>query len=111
ALMLPRHLERLEAEGNPASLSAAGMVRFYEKYDVDKYDIPGAPLHDPCVTAYLVSPQLFGGEPASIAVDYVNEDSIGNTYVDPAGDPNGVVMRTVDAEGFFDLVIQRIGSL
>ncbi|MGI9585929.1 MAG: nucleoside hydrolase, partial [Acidimicrobiia bacterium] len=81
ALMLPRHVERLEAEGNPASISSAGMVRFYEKYDVDKYDIPGAPLHDPCVIAYLVAPHLFGGESASIAVDYVNEDSIGNTYV------------------------------
>jgi purine nucleosidase len=111
ALMLPRHVERLEAEGNPAAISAAGMVRFYETYDVHKYDIPGAPLHDPCVIAYLVSPDLFGGESCSIAIDHANEDSIGNTFVDQVGPPNGVVMRTVDAEGFFDLVIERIGSL
>jgi purine nucleosidase len=111
ALMLPRHVERLEAKGNAAAVSAAGMVRFYETYDVEKYDIPGAPLHDPCVIAYLVSPDLFTGTPGAIAIDHWNEDTIGNTYVEPTGVENGVVMRDVDAEGFFDLVIERIGSL
>lgn len=111
ALMLPRHVERLEAKGNAAAVSAAGMVRFYETYDVEKYDIPGAPLHDPCVIAYLVSPELFTGTRGAIAIDHWNEATIGNTYLEPSGVENGVVMRDVDAEGFFDLVIERIGSL
>lgn len=111
ALMLPRHVERLEAKGNAAAVSAAGMVRYYETYDVEKYDLPGAPLHDPCVIAYLVSPDLFTGTPGAIAIDHWNEATIGNTYLEPSGVENGVVMRDVDAEGFFDLVIERIGSL
>lgn len=111
ALMLPRHVERLEAKGNAAAVSAAGMVRFYEMYDVEKYDLPGAPLHDPCVIAYLMSPELFTGTPGAIAIDHWNEDTIGNTYLEPSHVENGVVMRGVDAEGFFDLVIDRIGSL
>ena len=111
ALMLPRHIEALDAFGTDVATAAVGMLRFYERYDVDKYDIPGAPLHDPCVVAYLVDPTLFEGHSAHVAIDHVNEVTIGNTYeIEDAG-PNAQVMTDVDAERFFDLVVRRVGSL
>lgn len=111
ALMAPRHIERLDAYGTAVAGAAAGMIRFYEQYDIDKYDIPGAPLHDPCVIAYLVDPSMFGGHEASVAIELCNEDEVGNTYAVEAGEPNARIITEVDAEAFFDLVVTRVGSL
>ncbi|GMQ93005.1 MAG: nucleoside hydrolase [Acidimicrobiia bacterium] len=111
ALMLPRHVEALERFGTPISSAAVGMLRFYERYDVDKFDMPGAPLHDPCAVAYLVDPTLFSGHAAHVAVDHVNETSMGNTYEVDGQEPNAMVMTDVDADRFFQLVISRVGSL
>ena len=112
ALMLERHVERLAAIDRPAAQAAAGMVRFYERYDIDKYDIPGAPMHDPCVIAYLIEPSLFSGDAGPVAIDHWHEPTIGNTYRSHE-DGVGVatVMTDVDAEVFFDLVIDRVGKL
>jgi purine nucleosidase len=112
ALMLPRHIEALAARGTPVATAAAGMIRYYERHDMEKYDIPGAPMHDPCVIAFLIDPSLFGGTSHTIAVDTVNERSIGNTsVVDEGGPPNAVVMTEVDADGLFSLIIERLGTL
>lgn len=112
ALMLPRHIEALDAFGTPAAQSAAGMVRFYELYDVDKYDLPGAPLHDPCVIAYLIDDSLFEGAEHHVLVETRDEELIGGTTVDDsAGPANAMVITDVDAERFFELVVSRIGSL
>jgi len=111
ALMTPRHIERLDAYGTTVSAAAAGMIRFYERYDIDKYDIPGAPLHDPCVIAYLVDPSLFGGHEASVAIELCNEDEVGNTYTTEGTATNAQIITEVDADAFFDLVVRRVGSL
>ena len=111
ALMTPDHVERLDGFGTPVARAAAGMIRFYERYDIDKYDIPGAPLHDPCVIAYLVDPSMFSGVTGVVAVDHVHESSIGNTFlVDEVG-PTARYMNDIDSERFFDLVVDRVGSL
>lgn len=111
ALMAPVHVEGLEAFGSPVADAAAGMIRFYEKHDVDKYDIVGAPLHDPCVIAYLIDPSIFRGHTAHVAIDHNNEGSIGNTYEVEGGAPTATVMTEVDADRFLSLVIERIGTL
>jgi purine nucleosidase len=111
ALMLPEHVEALEKFGTPVTAAAVGMLRFYERYDVDKYNIAGAPLHDPCVIAYLVDPSLFFGRRTHVAIDHETEASIGNTYVVDGRPPNAMVMTGVDADRFFELVVSRVGSL
>lgn len=111
ALMLPEHVDRLEAFDTPVSRAAVGMLRFYERYDVDKYDIPGAPLHDPCVVAYLVDPTLFVGHRTHVAIGYTDETTIGNTSEVEGMEANATIMTDVDAERFFDLVVTRVGSL
>ncbi len=112
ALMLPHHVEALASYGTPIAEAAAGMIRYYEIYDVDKYDLPGAPLHDPCVIGYLVDPSLFRGSSHHVRIDTTNEETIGNTYVeDSAGEPNATIITDVDAERFFTLVVERIGEM
>lgn len=112
ALMLPRHIEKLASYGTEVAEAAAGMIRFYEIHDIDKYDLPGAPLHDPCVIAYLIEPELFQGSRHHVVVDTTNEQTIGNTTIDDAaGTPNATIVTDVDAEGFFTLVVERIGQM
>lgn len=111
ALMLPAHIEALEAIGTPVAVAAAGMIRFYETHDIDKYDIPGAPLHDPCVIAYLVDPSMFDGHTATVAIDHTSESGIGNTFEIDEGEPNATIMTEIDADRFFSLIIERLGSL
>jgi purine nucleosidase len=111
ALMLPSHIDALGEAGTDVAAAAVGMLRFYERYDVDKYEMPGAPLHDPCVIAYLVDSTLFSGHRAHVAVDHTEESTIGNTYEVEGETANAMVMTDVDASRFFDLVISRVGSL
>lgn len=111
ALMLPRHVDALDAFDTPVATAAAGMIRFYERYDQEKYEIPGAPLHDPCVVAYLVDPTIFGGHEACVGIDHTDGQSIGNTFEIADGEPNATIMTDVDADRFFDMVVTRVGSL
>ncbi len=112
ALMTPQYVEELAASPSVVARAAAGMVRFYERHDVDKYDIPGAPMHDPCVIAYLVDPTLFTGAERTISVDHDREASIGNTsYVGEGEGARATVMTDVDADAFFRMLVDRICSL
>lgn len=111
ALMMADVVDRLAAYRTPVATAAAGMVRFYERYDIEKYDIPGAPMHDPCVIAYLVDPTLFGGRRSGVAIEHAAEATMGNTTFSADSGDEAMVMTDVDADRFFDLLVERIGSL
>ncbi len=110
-LTTPERLEAIRALGNPISTAAAGMLSFYGQSDLARYGLPGAPLHDPCVIAYLLAPQLFTTRKVNIAVETTGEHCLGRTVVDGYGDSKGSsvqVVETVDAEGFYDLLIASL---
>ncbi|MEN8114162.1 MAG: nucleoside hydrolase [Actinomycetota bacterium] len=115
ALVLPEDLERIRQIGTPVSDAVVGMLTYYERHDVEKYGIPGAPLHDPCVIAYLVNPGLFSGKECRVDVETESELTVGQTVVDWWGvtgsEPNAMVMREVDRRGFVDFLVDRIGRL
>lgn len=115
ALVLPEDLERLRAIDTPVGKAVAGMLGFYERHDIDKYGIAGAPLHDPCVIAYLIDPELFSGKRCRVDVETESELTVGQTVVDWWGvtgaEPNTMVMSDVDRLGFIDLVVERIARL
>ena len=105
-------VSRLWTVGSTVADACAGMIEFYQIHDVEKYGWIGAPMHDPCVIAYLVDPTLFRGRKMSIAIDHVQESTIGNTYERTDGSaPNATVMFDVDTERFIDLVVERWSSL
>lgn len=115
ALVLPEDLDRIRAIGTPVSDAVAGMLDFYERHDMEKYGIPGGPLHDPCVVAYLIEPSLFSGKACRVEVETDSELTIGQTVVDWWGvtgaAPNAFVMSDVDQQGFVDLVVEHIARL
>ena len=115
ALVLPKDIERFRQMGTPVGDAVAGMLEYYEQHDVEKYGMGGAPLHDPCVIAYLVDKTLFGGKPCRVDIETESELTMGQTVVDwwdvTGVDPNAVVMNSIDRDRFMDLVVERIASL
>jgi len=112
ALIMPDHLERFRALGTRAGDSVAGMLDFYERFDLAKYGTAGAPLHDPCTIAYLLDPGLFEGKKVHVEVETGSETTIGMTVMDwwevTGQEANATVMCRVDGERFMDRVIAEI---
>ena len=115
ALIKRRHLARLRSLGTRVGAAVAGWLEFFERYDVEKYGMEGGPLHDPCVIAYLLHPELFSGRPCNVRIETTSELTMGMTVVDWWGvtglPPNCTVIRRLDSEAFFDLLIERIAGL
>jgi len=115
AITTPQRLQRYRDLGTPAGDAVAGMLDFYDNYDIDRYGLEGGPLHDPTVIAYLLSPDLFRGKEVSVEIETAPGPTQGMTLVDWWGvtdeAPNATVMSEMDADGFYDLLIERIGRL
>jgi inosine-uridine nucleoside N-ribohydrolase len=80
-----------------------------------RFDRAGAPLHDPCAVAWLIRPSLFSGRDCAVAIDLGPGPCRGRTVVDRWGRldqaPNATVLETLDAEGFFALLAERLARL
>lgn len=103
------------ALGTLAGHAVADMTEFFERFDKEKYGSVGAPLHDPCVTAYLIAPALFSGRHINVEVETQSDLTRGMTVADWWGvsgrPPNAMFIGDVDARGFFDLLTERLGRL
>lgn len=103
------------ALGTPVGIAVAEMTEFFERFDVAKYGSDGAPLHDPCVTAYLIRPNLFTGRQINVEIETDSPLTRGMTVADWWGvtdrPPNALFMGDVDADGFFALLTERLGRL
>ena len=101
--------------GTPAGIAVAEMTDFFERFDKEKYGSAGAPLHDPCVTAYLIKPDLFSGRHINVEIETLSELTMGMTVADwwrvTDRAPNATFMGDIDADGFFALLTDRIGRL
>lgn len=115
ALTTPERLQRFQDLDSDAGTAVAGMLGFYDRWDKAKYGLPGGPLHDPTVIAYLLSPELFGGREVHVEIETAPGPTQGMTVVDWWGvtdnSPNALVMNEIDADGFFDLIVDRIRRL
>ncbi|MBM1309145.1 nucleoside hydrolase [Sulfitobacter mediterraneus] len=101
--------------GTPVGNAVAEMTDFFERFDKEKYGSAGAPLHDPCVTAYLINPDLFTGRHINVEIETQSELTMGMTVADwwrvtdrPA---NATFMGDIDADGFFALLTDRLARL
>ncbi len=115
ALTSDVRVQRFRDLGTRSGDNVAGMLDFFDRYDEAKYGTDGAPLHDPCVIAYLLQPDLFSGKGCHVAIEHRSELTMGMTVVDwwnvTGHEPNATVMGDIDAERFFDLLVDRIGRL
>jgi purine nucleosidase len=115
ALVTPHRNDAFRALDSKVGHAVAEMTDFFERFDKEKYGSEGAPLHDPCVTAYLIRPELFSGRHINVEIETQSELTLGMTVADwwrvtdrPA---NAMFMGDVDAQGFFDLLTERLARL
>jgi purine nucleosidase len=115
ALTTPERLERFRAIGTPVGVACYNMLSFYRRHDMAKYGTAGGPLHDPCVIAYLLAPEIFGGKHVVVEIETASEKTLGMTLADWWGvngrPPNCTVMHAIDDEAYFGLLFDRIARL
>ncbi len=111
----PARVAAFRGMGTPVGGMVADWIDFFERFDVAKYGSEGGPLHDPCVIAYLLDPGLFTGRRINVEIETRSELTLGMTVADWWGvttrPANALFIGTVDADRFYDLLIDRIGRL
>ena len=108
-------VEEMRTLATPVTRAVASWTDFFERFDTAKYGSEGAPLHDPCVIAYLIDPSLFHGRHINVEIETSSELTLGMTVADwwrvTAREPNAMFMGGVDREGFYRLLTERLGRL
>ena len=91
------------------------LVHFYDRFHREVYNFDGSPIHDAVAVAYVVDPNLVGTLERNVEIDLESELCRGRTVVDlrrrTDREPNAHVGVEIDAEGFLELLIQRLNSL
>ena len=108
-------IDRLRGLGTRVGDAVAAWTDFFERFDMEKYGSDGAPLHDPCVIAWLLAPDLFEGREINVEIEAQSDLTRGMTVADwwrvTDRAPNALFIGDVDAAGFYDLLIERLGRL
>jgi purine nucleosidase len=115
ALATPPRLGAITRLGSPVARAVTGMLSRHRPDAIEKFGGPGHPLHDPCVIAYLLWPELFQGRDCHVAIELESREAIGRSTIDwwnrlrrPA---NAHVVGRIDADGFFARLTERLGRL
>jgi purine nucleosidase len=115
ALLTDQRLETLRSAGTPVGTAFYHLLEWNKRFDRAKYGWAGGPLHDATVTAYLLSPELFAGRTVRVDIECNSPLTSGASVVDwwgVSGRPaNALVLRTIDAEGYFRLILGRLMRL
>lgn len=108
-------LKQLAAVNNQASKRVVDILNAYITHDMDLYGMPGGPVHDASVIAYLLKPELFSGRRIHMSIDSREGPSFGQTLADWYGvlkQPANVMwVDEGDAQGLFDLLSARLARL
>lgn len=108
-------IEAFRGLGTPVGHAVASWTDFFERFDMEKYGSEGAPLHDPCVIAYLLQPDLFEGRHINVEIETTSELTMGMTVADwwrvTDREPNAYFVGRANAEGFYALLTERLARL
>lgn len=113
AIAHPARVAAFRALGTRVGEFAAVLLEFFAEHHRERYGWEGGALHDPMTVAWLLRPELFESRPMHVAVDLTDGPSAGRTVADVwnvTGQPQNVRVATaVDADGFFALLVERLG--
>jgi inosine-uridine nucleoside N-ribohydrolase len=112
ALFTAAHVERLEGR---VGQMVSELLRFYGEFHRKVYRFDGSPIHDAVAVAQVIRPDLIDIEHLNTEIDVESELCRGRTVVDvwrrSGREPNSHVGVDIDADGFLDLLIERLNSL
>ncbi len=106
-------IEAIRSLGTAPAAAVCGLLEFYGARSVAAYG-HGAPLHDPCVIACLLMPDLFEGRDMRVTIELEGSHCLGRTVCDAygrSGAANARVLEHIDADGFFALLAERLARL
>ncbi|MBA1195702.1 nucleoside hydrolase [Pseudomonas plecoglossicida] len=108
-------LKQLSAVNNRASRQVVDILNAYIQHDMQLYGMPGGPVHDASVIAYLLKPEMFSVRQIHMSVDSREGPTFGQTVADWYGvlkQPANVMwVEEGDAQGLFDLLSERLARL
>jgi pyrimidine-specific ribonucleoside hydrolase len=114
ALLGPAVEERLRSAGRIGSF-VADLNVYFTRYHRETYGWDGAPIHDAVAVAHLIRPGLVETRHRNVEVELESDLCRGRTVVDlwnrTDRPPNVHVGVGLDVEAFFDLLVERVGSL
>jgi purine nucleosidase len=115
AIATRTRIEKFRTMKNNTGPAVAEMLDFFERFDIEKYGSEGGPLHDPCVIAWLLHPEMFSGKDVNVEIECESELTMGQTVVDwwrvTSRKANAHVVRGLDADWFYKLLTQRLATL
>lgn len=102
----------IRAVATPSAKAAAEVIDFSNGIERDLVGGRSAPLHDPCVIAYILAPHLFTTRPCELRVETNSALTLGHTAVEfRLADPSAATVQwvtEVEADGVFDLITERL---
>ena len=108
-------IDAFRAMPNQTGPASAGLLDFFERFDVEKYGSQGGPLHDPNVIAFLLEPALYGGRLINVEIETGSALTRGMTVADWWGVTDRVknvtYLRDVDVAGYWKLLQDRLATL
>ena len=112
ALFTPAHVSRLEGE---VGEMVSELMRFYGEFHRTVYNFDGSPIHDAVAVAHVLRPDLVRTEHLNTEIDVESELCRGRTVVDvwrrSGREPNSHVGVEIDADGFLELLVDRLNAL
>ena len=115
ALISEERITAFKEINSPVGDAVAKWTNFFERFDKEKYGSKGAPLHDPCVIAYLIEPNIFDGRYVNVEIETGSELTRGMTVADwwkvTDRGPNAMFIGGLDADRFFNLLVERLSKL
>jgi inosine-uridine nucleoside N-ribohydrolase len=114
ALLTPAWAERFRDAGSVGAF-VSELVEYFKQYHQRTYGWDGAPIHDAVALAHSFRPGIVRTEHVNVEVELESELNRGRTVVDrwrrTDRAPNAHVGVEVDADAFFELLLERIASL
>jgi inosine-uridine nucleoside N-ribohydrolase len=108
-------LARLEALPNRCGQAVGAWLAGFERNRRAQFGDRARALHDPAVIGYVLRPDLYEARQVNIVVEATSPLTRGMTVVDWFGvtgrTPNARLANAVDAEGFYELLMERLTRL
>lgn len=109
----PKRLDQLRALNSEVGREVAAMLETGLAYDQENFGLPGRAIHDACLSAYVLRPDLFKTKRAHVHVETQSQENQGACHVSfyPRFLESTAtqVVYEADGDGIFDVILTTLG--